>query len=128
MSVYRTTNLRFPEATYEELLRRASGRGVPMAEVVREAVALYLGNAPAPSELPVGADPADALIGVLRNEKDVALCNQAHDSLKEMTGERLPPDPEAWAAFIDRGEKHGPSEPSGLAERMSDVFRAGWWR
>ena len=65
MPPYRTTNLRFPTATYEELMRRASGRGVPMAEVVREAVALYLGRDESPQELAFGADPADALVGAL---------------------------------------------------------------
>ena len=66
MPAYRTTHLRFPEATYEELMRRASGRGVPMAEVVREAVAFYLGRDESAQELALGADPADALIGALR--------------------------------------------------------------
>jgi hypothetical protein len=63
MSDTKTTNLRFPAETYEELRRRAASRGVAMAEVVREAVALYLGRAAESDELPFGSDPADALVG-----------------------------------------------------------------
>ena len=65
MPPYRTIDLRLPEATCEELRRRASGRGVPMAEIVREAVAFYLGRDESPRELAFGGDPADALVGAL---------------------------------------------------------------
>ncbi len=65
MPPYRTIDLRLPEATYEELRRRASDRGVPMAEVVRDAVVLYLGRDESPRELAFGGDPADALVGAL---------------------------------------------------------------
>src|SRR5262249_36635867 len=50
---------------------------------------------------------ADALVSVLRTERDsVALRNRVHESLREMTGEDLPPDAQAWADFLHKsGEK-----------------------
>ncbi len=44
---------------------------------------------------------AEALVSVLRTERDsVALRNRAHESLQEMTGEKLPLDAQAWADFL----------------------------
>jgi hypothetical protein len=46
---------------------------------------------------------ADALVSVLRSERDsVALRNRVHESLREMTGEDLPPDAQVWADFLHK--------------------------
>lgn len=58
-----TTNLRFPERIYRDLQYAAGRRGVSMAAIVREAVAVYLGRADEAVAIPIGDDPADRLIG-----------------------------------------------------------------
>jgi hypothetical protein len=63
MTRYRTTNLRFAEATYRELRYQAGRRGTTLASLVREAVDRYLGRADQGPEVPFGHDPADALVG-----------------------------------------------------------------
>lgn len=42
----------------------------------------------------------DALLHVLKNEKDVALKDRAHESLQEATGKTLPPDPKQWEVVL----------------------------
>jgi len=42
----------------------------------------------------------EALVAVLQNDKDVALRDCAHDSLKTITGKDLPADGKAWEAFL----------------------------
>lgn len=44
----------------------------------------------------------EALVHVLRTEKDVALRDRAHDSLQAVTGEKLPPDAQAWDNFLNQ--------------------------
>jgi hypothetical protein len=56
---------------------------------VRIAAARALGNFNQPQA-------ADALLQVLRTEKDVALRDRAHESLQACTGKKLPADPKAW--------------------------------
>jgi hypothetical protein len=46
---------------------------------------------------------AEALVAVLRTEQgSVALRNRATESLRELTGEDLPPDAQAWADFLHK--------------------------
>jgi HEAT repeat protein len=42
----------------------------------------------------------EALVLVLRTEKDVALRDRAHESLQASTGKDLPPDPKAWEDLL----------------------------
>ena len=65
MTRYRTTNLRFPEETYQELRYRAARRGTSLASLVRESVDRYLGRSEEEEIIPFGADPVDALVGSL---------------------------------------------------------------
>jgi hypothetical protein len=44
---------------------------------------------------------AEALVAVLRGERDVALRNRAHESLVQVTGKDLPPDAQAWDEFLN---------------------------
>jgi PBS lyase HEAT-like repeat len=46
-----------------------------------------------------------ALVGVLQTEKDVAVRGRAHESLVKSTGKDLPPDGQAWAAWLAQGGK-----------------------
>jgi hypothetical protein len=46
-----------------------------------------------------------ALVGVLKVEKDVAVRGRAHESLVKVTGKDLPPDGQAWAQWVERGAK-----------------------
>jgi hypothetical protein len=46
-----------------------------------------------------------ALIGVLKVEKDVAVRGRAHESLVKVTGKDLPPDGQAWAHWVESGAK-----------------------
>src|SRR5262245_39783491 len=64
------TNLRFPERLYRDLQYAAERRGLSMASVVREAVAIYLGRTGEPNTIPVGDDPADRLIGSISHGPD----------------------------------------------------------
>jgi HEAT repeat protein len=38
----------------------------------------------------------EALLNVMRSEKDIALKDRAYESLQTATGKKLPPDPKAW--------------------------------
>lgn len=42
----------------------------------------------------------EALVQVLETDRDVALRDRAHESLREATGKDLPPDPKAWDNLI----------------------------
>lgn len=48
---------------------------------------------------------AEALVRVLRTEQDVALRDRATESLREITGQDLPPDAQAWADFLHKTGK-----------------------
>jgi hypothetical protein len=50
---------------------------------------------------------AEALVSVLRSEQDVALRNRATESLREITGQELPPDAQAWTEFLHKSGKEG---------------------
>ena len=65
MSRYTTTNIRLSAEAYRDLMLRAARRGVPLASLVREAVAEYLGRplTPPANAAALRQDPVDALIG-----------------------------------------------------------------
>jgi len=55
------------------------------------------------------ARAADALVGVFKQEKDVALRDRLYESLEASTGKKLPPDPQKWDELV-----HGtPTTPPG---------------
>jgi hypothetical protein len=63
----------------------------------------------------------EALVQVLRAEKDVALRDCAHQSLQTVTGKRLPPDAKSWEEVLhDNGSQH-------LAEDPTKKNRAFGW-
>jgi hypothetical protein len=47
----------------------------------------------------------EALVQVLRNEKDTALRERAHESLQVVTGKHLPADAKEWDDFLHKSEK-----------------------
>jgi HEAT repeat protein len=76
------TVLRQPAARGAELDRQ-----MVMDERITAARALAKYNDPRAEE---------ALLNVLRTEKDIALKDRAYESLQTATGKKLPPDPKAW--------------------------------
>src|SRR5262249_2895332 len=60
----------------------------------------------------------EALVYVLGHEKDVALRDRAQESLVAATGQKLPPDADAWAQYLR--QEHTP----GNQERK--VSLVGW--
>jgi HEAT repeat protein len=55
----------------------------------------------------------EALVQVLRSEKDVALRDRAHDALVASTGKKLPPDPSAWENLLN--DPNAPQPNRGIA-------------
>jgi len=51
------------------------------------------------------ATAIQTLVGVLQVDKDVAVRGRAHESLVKATGKDLPPDGQAWAAWLAQGGK-----------------------
>lgn len=45
------------------------------------------------------------LVTILKTDRDVAVRGRAHDSLVAITGQDLPPDGNAWQAWLDKGGK-----------------------
>lgn len=58
----------------------------------------------------------EALLEVLKSEKDVALRDRAHESLEAATGKKLPPDYQSWDAALHGGPT---PENSGLAKTLT---------
>jgi HEAT repeat protein len=52
-------------------------------------------------------EAAEALAGVLKSDKDVALRDVAYASLKESTGKDLPADAQAWAEYLQGSPNQG---------------------
>lgn len=50
---------------------------------------------------------AEALVSILRTEQDVALRDRATESLREITGQELPPDAQVWADYLHKTNKDG---------------------
>jgi hypothetical protein len=48
---------------------------------------------------------AEALVSVLRSEQDVALRDRATESLREITGQELPADAQAWSDYLHKSGK-----------------------
>jgi hypothetical protein len=54
----------------------------------------------------------EALLSVLRSDRDVALRNRAHESLVQITGKDLPPNGQVWEEFL-----HQPGDKNAVAEQ-----------
>jgi hypothetical protein len=78
-------------------LEAAASVSEPDRTDVRLAAIRALGNYERSTEA------AQALIAVLKVEKDVAVRGRAHDSLTRITGQDLPPDAQAWANWMEKG-------------------------
>ena len=46
-----------------------------------------------------------ALVGVLKVERDVAVRGRTHESLVKITGKDFPPDGKVWGEWLERGGK-----------------------
>jgi len=53
------------------------------------------------------------------NGKDVTLTHLAHEGLVELTGQKLPPDPEKWGAVVQAGVQVAPE--SGTIQKAIDI-------
>jgi hypothetical protein len=73
-----------------------------MDERIAAAIALghFRGQSPA----------AEALLGVLRSDKDVALRYRANESLVQITGRDLPADAQAWDDLLHKGKTDAVAE------------------
>jgi HEAT repeat protein len=68
----------------------------------------------------------EALVEVLQTDKDVALRDCAHDSLKTITGKDLPPDPQGWAEYLHQnGNKDIVVQEQGTFGKVLGWFGAG---
>jgi hypothetical protein len=54
----------------------------------------------------------EALLNVMKSEKDIALKDCAHESLQAATGKKLPADPDAWGNLLSPG-----GSPDAFAQR-----------
>jgi HEAT repeat protein len=63
----------------------------------------------------------EALVHVLKTEKDVALRDRAHQSLQLATGKKLPPDPQTWEDLLH-------ASPDQAPPRHPIQTVAGWFR
>jgi hypothetical protein len=61
------------------------------------------------------------LLSILKHEKDVVLRSRAHESLIQVTGQRLPPNAEAWETWLQQGAPPTQAE-TGLIERVGAWF------
>jgi HEAT repeat protein len=71
----------------------------------------------------------EALLNVMKSEKDIALKDCAHESLQAATGKKLPADPEAWGnvlntgngadAFATRNQQPQPVQQAGYRQTMN---------
>ena len=108
MCKFVTTNLRFSEATFRDLKYQAGRRGVAVAFLVREAVDRYLGRTGEDTALPLGSDPADALIGCVAasaGDESVDHDHYLYGWPREGTGEAAGGH-EALLALAMRDDKH----------------------
>jgi hypothetical protein len=63
----------------------------------------------------------EALVHVLKTEKDVALVDRAHDSLEACSGQKLPPDMKDWGPILN------PEAKPQLASDPSKSSVLGWF-
>jgi HEAT repeat protein len=71
----------------------------------------------------------EALVNILKNEKDPGLRDVAQESLQLATGKRFPPDGQVWQDFLQNAKDKDTiySEPS-LGDRFKDIIQdVGWW-
>jgi hypothetical protein len=61
---------------------------------------------------------AEALVSVLRTEQDVALRDRATESLRQITGQELPGNAEAWAEFLHKSGKDGLAKKPSLGDKL----------
>jgi hypothetical protein len=61
---------------------------------------------------------ADALISVLRTEQDVALRDRATESLREITGQDLPANADAWSEFMHKSGKEALAKKPSLGDKL----------
>jgi len=61
---------------------------------------------------------AEALISVLRTEQDVALRDRATEALREITGQELPANAEAWAEFMRKSGKEALAKKPSLSDKL----------
>jgi HEAT repeat protein len=69
-------------------------------------------------------DVAEALVFVLKTEKDVALRDRAHESLVEATGRKLPSDAKAWEELLSQAN----SKDGTLAQEPPKKWNVFGWR
>jgi HEAT repeat protein len=67
----------------------------------------------------------EALVRVLESEKDVAMRDCAHDSLKKITGKDLPPDYQAWNEMLHQSQGPGYAQDKNAVDRFLGWFGAG---
>jgi HEAT repeat protein len=70
----------------------------------------------------------EALVAVLKTEKDPSLRAGAHESLQLVTGKRFPEDGQVWDDFVrnarDKNAIYG--DPS-FTDQLKDILTVGWW-
>jgi HEAT repeat protein len=65
-------------------------------------------------------EAAQALVHILKSEKDVALRDRAHESLQAATGRQLPADPQAWENLLSEGMPQ--------PQKSSGIDLTSWWK
>jgi hypothetical protein len=68
---------------------------------------------------------AEALVTVLRKDQDVALRDRATESLREMTGQELSGDAQAWADFLHKSGKEGLAKKPSLGDKILKLVSFG---
>jgi hypothetical protein len=103
-----------------ELLTTVAREPQPEGQARQQAIDVRIAAARALARYPQHRT-AEALVHVLRTEKDVALRDAAHESLQASTGKKLPPDPKAWERLLRPGgeeaatagaDRPGPHRPA----------------
>jgi hypothetical protein len=71
-----------------------------------------------------------ALVEVLRNDKDNALRDRAHESLQLCTGKHFPPDPKVWSDFFrdPEGTEKTLAETKTWKDKALELVPVGWWK
>ena len=64
----------------------------------------------------------EALMQVLKTERDVALRDRAHESLQTATGKTLPPDPKAWEDLLHQTGDTNVAAESAKNKKLFDWF------
>ena len=70
----------------------------------------------------------EALVAVLKTEKDPSLRAGAHESLQLVTGKRFPEDGQVWDDFVRNArDKNALYEGPSLTDQIKDVLTVSWW-